>query len=150
MEFYLAFYKSKNPNAEWDDKLIDWYTGSIGFSHVEIVVVYKTGKKEMYTSSPRDGGVRAKEHIWDENVWEYERINITFSHLTDIFTLTNGCKYDWNGILGFILPFQDRTNKWFCSEWCSNVLKTAGDKRFLILEPSKLSPNKLYKIIKGE
>ena len=149
MKFYLAFYKANCKKAHWDDKIINWWTGSIGFSHVEIVIDYENGKMVMLSSSPRDGGVRMKEHRYDESIWEYVEVDLTLSHVMNIFKLTDGAKYDWMGILGFVIPFKDSTKDWFCSEWCSNVLKTYGNEKLLLLEPSKISPNKLYTLMKS-
>ena len=104
----------------------------------------------MYSSSLRDGGVRKKKHIYDFNKWKY--LNIGFveeNNILDFFKQTNGDKYDWLGILGFIIPFKDRTNEWFCSEWVANALKISECKKLWTKEPSKISPNELYKIIKG-
>ena len=136
----LAFYKAHQGN--WSDKLISWWTKG-PYSHVEIVI----GSGTMYSSSQYDGGVRIKQHKYDINKWEYIKVDLDINILDNIFNRTKGNKYDWLGILGFILPIQDRTNRWFCSEWCSNVLKCSGDKRFYLLEPSKISPNRLYKIV---
>jgi len=53
------------------------------------------------------------------------------------------------GMVGFILPLKDREKEWFCSEWVSNALKISGCKKLWTKEPNKISPNKLYKILKG-
>jgi hypothetical protein len=104
----------------------------------------------MYSASGIDGGVRKKLHKYNPNKWEYIDIDLNLNILNEIYNKTKDCKYDYKGILGFILPLQDRENKWFCSEWVSNVLKCSGDKRLYLKEPSKLSPNKLYKITKAK
>jgi hypothetical protein len=137
----LAFYKAHQGGL--DDKLISWWTKG-KFSHTEIV-----SNGYMYSSSGMDGGVRKKPHKYDTKKWEYVDIELDLGILNEIFEKTENQKYDFKGILGFIIPLQDRSNKWFCSEWCSNVIKCNGDKRFYTLEPSRISPNKLYKIIKG-
>ena len=142
----LAFYKSKAPGAHFEDKIIDWWTGKLGFSHVEIVVE-ENGQSYMYSSSGRDGGVRRKPHTFDHKTWEYVDVKINKETFYDFFRFTEHCKYDFAGIIGFVLPFQDRENKWFCSEWCSTVLKISGHKALYTKEPSKLSPNKFYQIV---
>lgn len=140
---YLAFYKAP---GDMSDKLIRWWTKS-KYSHVELVTDdYST----MYSSSGMDGGVRKKPHQYDTDIWTYVEVSVSEELVKDIFSETNGFKYDWFGILGFILPLQDRTNRWFCSEWCSNVLKCGGDKRMYLQEPSKLSPGKLYNLVKKD
>jgi hypothetical protein len=141
----LAFYKAHQ--GGWDDKLISWWTKG-PYSHVEIVVGPDVDNLTMYSSYASDGGVRRTLHKYDPTVWEYVDIDLDFNVLFQIYQRTNGMKYDYLGMLGFILPFKDRENKWFCSEWVSNVLKCNGDKRFYTLEPSRISPNKLYKIVR--
>jgi len=137
----VAFYKANQPKANWKDKLIAKYTKG-PYSHCEIII-----DGYMYSSSPRDGGVRKKKHIVDTNVWEYVFVDIESKNTLQFFGLTKGCKYDWLGILGFVIPLKDRTNEWFCSEWCSTTLRISDYKKLWKLEPSKISPNKLYDII---
>ena len=136
----LAFYKAK---GNYKDKLIRiWTNGQ--YSHVEIII-----DGYMYSSSPRDGGVRKKKHTYNTDKWEY--INIKFikkNNIIEFFKMTKKDKYDWFGILGFIIPIKDRTHDWFCSEWVSNALKISECKKLWTKEPSKISPNKLYNILK--
>jgi hypothetical protein len=103
----------------------------------------------MYSSSGMDGGVRLKPHKYNSSLWEYVNIDIDFNVLLKIYQSTIGAKYDYLGILGFILPLQDKKNRWFCGEWCSNVVKCSGNKKMYLYNPSKLSPNDFYNIIKG-
>jgi hypothetical protein len=142
----LAFYKAHQGN--FIDRVISWWTNG-PYSHVEIVVGPDINNLSMYSSSGIDNGVRLKQHKYNPTLWEYVDINLDFNVLLQIYNRTKGNKYDYSGILGFILPFRDRQDSWFCSEWVSNVLKCSGDKRFYTLNPSRISPNKLYKIIKG-
>lgn len=137
----LAFYKAK---GDWQDKVIRiWTKGP--YSHVELIM-----DGYMYSSSPADGKVRKKPHVVDDSMWEYVNIpNLEVKHILEFFDLTKNEKYDYMGILGFIIPLKDRTNDWFCSEWCSNALKISGYEKMYKLEPSKLSPNGLYNLIKG-
>jgi len=139
----LAFYKgnSKN-NGKLYSKLIRWWTKG-PYSHVEIIL-----DGYMYSSSPRDGGVRRKKFKGKNDHWDFIEINnLKEKNILEFYNQTKENKYDFFGILGFILPFKDRTNEWFCSEWCSNALKISGYKKLWKLEPSKISPNKLYKIV---
>jgi len=138
----VAFYKVNQSKITWIDKLIAWWTKG-NYSHVELII-----DGYMYSSSPVDNGVRKKKHIVNINKWEYININANTDNILEFFNQTKNNKYDWLGILGFILPFKDRTNKWFCSEWVSNALKISGYKNLWKLEPDKISPNKLYEILK--
>ena len=144
MSCKIAFYKGLSaPGKDWTDWLIcKWTHGK--YSHVELVI-----DDLMYSSSPKDGRVRAKKHIVDIRSWDYINIdNIDEDNVIEFFNITKGQKYDWIGILGFVIPIKDRTNEWFCSEWVSNALKISGCKKLWKQEPSKISPNKLYIILK--
>ena len=153
MRVLVACYKTSksNPGVKWDDKLINWWTGKKGYSHVELFV---PDTMKRYTSSGRIGGVVKKDikSLQSTNVWDYIEVDLPCLGLSEIeqfYRKTKNDKYDWLGILGFILPIQDRTNKWFCSEWVATVLKNTRCHKLAIYEPSKLSPNKLYEILKG-
>jgi hypothetical protein len=139
----VAFRKAKNEN--WGKKLIAlWTKGK--YSHVELII----GDKQ-YSSHISDGGVRCKKHIYNEDLWDYVEVpNIRVKDILQFYSITKGDKYDLLGIAGFVIPFKDRTNEWFCSEWVSNALKISGYKKLWNQEPSKISPNKLYKILKDK
>ncbi len=141
MKMKLAFYKAK---GNWKDKLIRFWTKG-PYSHVEIV----SEDGYMYSSSPRDNGVRKKKHTYDPKKWDYVEVEINPKILEEFYEETKGEHYDLAGILGFVIPVKDRTNRWFCSEWCSNVLKISGHKAMWKQEPSKISPNRLYKLLKN-
>ena len=139
----IAFYKGLSaPGRDWTDWLIcRWTRGK--YSHVELII-----EGYMYSTSPRDGKVRRKKHIEDNETWDYIEVkDIEVKHIIKFYNMTADEKYDWLGILGFVIPLKDRTNKWFCSEWVSNSLKIAGYEKLWKLEPSKISPNKLYKLL---
>jgi len=142
---YIAFYKAYGPHSKWHHKLVDWKTGKKGYAHAEIIL-----GDTMYSSSGIDGGVRKKPHKFDENSWTYVSIDIDKEKLELFLEKTKNDKYDWFAILGFIIPIKDRTHKWMCSEWCSNFIKIQGDDRMMILEPSTVSPNKFYEIMKQD
>jgi hypothetical protein len=143
-KIYVAFYKKDAPHADWTDKLIAWWTKG-EFSHVELVI-----DNYMYSTSPRDGKVRCKFHKFDEKTWYYKDLEITedaYKRFIEFFNLTEGLKYDWWGIFGFILPFADREDRYFCSEWVTKALIILGITKVFLLEPSKTSPNKLERTL---
>ena len=144
MSCKVAFYKGLTASyRNFTDWLIcKWTRGP--YSHVELII-----DGFMYSTNPRDGKVRVKEHTFDEKTWDYIEIeNVDVEKIKEFFKMTKSEKYDWLGILGFVIPFKDRTERWFCSEWVSNALKIAGCKKLWKQEPSKISPNKLYEILK--
>jgi len=134
----LIFYKNRKTLL---DRLIMWKTGG-KYSHCEI----KVGGN-MFSSSGLDGGVR-KKPFKNPNSWDIIEVEIDVDKFKKYFEKTKGSKYDYIGILGFILPLQDRTYSWFCSEWCSNFLKISGYEKLWLEEPSKIHPSKLYEILK--
>ena len=137
MEIKVAFYKGK---GSWYSKLIRWWTKG-KYSHTEIII------DGYQYSSVECIGVRKKKHTPSDE-WDYVTLyDLNVNNILSFFDITNACKYDKIGILGFIIPFKDRTNEWFCSEWCSNALKISGYKPMWNKEPSKISPNKLYRIL---
>jgi len=145
----VAFYKSDCKYVNIGDTIVNKFTGGLGFSHVELVLNVD-GKYYQYSSTFVDGGVRRKEHIYDTSVWKYK--NFTISHqeyelILDFYNAIMGNKYDILGLLGFIIPVIDRVDKWFCSESCSRALQIIGFKQLMLLESSRISPNKLYSIL---
>ena len=139
----VAFYKGLSaPRRDWTDWLIcKWTKGQ--YSHTELII-----NGFMYSSSPRDGRVRAKPHKIDNKTWDYIEVEASKENILTFFKMTKDDKYDWFGILGFIIPIKDRTHNWFCSEWVSNALKISGCKKLWTKESSKISPNKLYSLLK--
>ena len=60
---------------------------------------------------------------------------------------TKHCKYDWAAIFGFISPFQDREDRYICSEWCIEYSKIAQQKVFYNISSYKTSPNRAFEIL---
>ena len=127
----VAFYKAE---GNWQDKLIRlWTRGK--YSHCEIV-----DGNVWYSSSPRDGGVRAKYmDDWDENSWDFIEVEADHDRLIEVYAKYEYAKYDWLGIIltQFIPLGIENEKKVFCSEFCAIVLDLYGAKW--------LSPNALYK-----
>lgn len=130
---YIAFNKS---NKTVLDKLIKFFTKS-EYVHCELVTVKRVDKFYGYSAYPGEG-VRAKWISYDPNEWEF--IKIPTVDVKTFMEKTEGKKYDYLGVLGFVFGNNENPNRWFCSEWCATVLG--------IENPSKLSPGDLYKKIK--
>lgn len=119
----LAFYKGP-PADKWhllSHKLTCWFTGSL-YSHVELVI-----DGMAYSSSARDGGVRAKQLDLTTGRWDVIDIEmvdpLAESDALEWFIERLGEKYDWAGVLRFVLPFvPQRSNQWFCSEAVATAL----------------------------
>ena len=156
---YLAFYKVTNRHAHLDDKLIAWWTSEKkilgkfngdwreGFSHCELVI-----DNIMYSSSPRDGCVRSYPHTFNTDVWHYDKIGVNDKEkemLKRLFDQHEGKKYDYLGVAGFVIPFIGHSeDRWFCSEICTEALRTINHPATRRLVPNKTSPVKLATAIR--
>ena len=118
----VAFYKGE---GNWFDKLIRWWTRS-PYSHSELVI-----DDIWYSSSPRDGHVRATRIYAVPNHWDFIHIDCSEQAkrtITDAIDSQLGKPYDIIGILlSQVIPLGvDDPNSWFCSEICACALQKAG------------------------
>lgn len=100
------------------DRLIKLRTQS-DTSHVEIVI---DGFK--YSSYPGIG-VRKDIFIETPGMWRlYEIPEVPKEQVLNFFEKTQGCAYDWLGvIIGQLFYVKvDNPKKYFCSEWCAAAL----------------------------
>lgn len=145
-EFYLACYKGKKQGKDLKTllfKSLDWLvrkaTGG-EYAHCEIVVKRIDGQFDCYSSSLRDGGVRCKTMYLPSDKWDLipigqDDLSLIY-RLNTHFAATKGQKYDYWGAIG--VPFHCNSGslkKWFCSEWCAEVLGLEN--------PAQYSPNSL-------
>jgi hypothetical protein len=142
----LAFYKANS--GRLFDRLIGLWTRG-DYSHVELVFP-ETG--ECYSSSPRDGGCRFKQIDLQNGKWELISIPATAQQVLDVWSWCveqQGKAYDWPGIWGFVCsPFvRQKPQRYFCSEVCVAALQEMG--LFKGIEPYRVSPNRLYKLMMG-
>lgn len=117
MTVRLALYKAP---GKLSDRLTRTWTRS-PYSHCELVL--PDGR--FVSSSPRDGGVRAKVIEPDPAVWDFLPLPwIQPAHVEQLLEQEAGAGYDWLGILGSqILPTGIQSgSRWFCSEFCASVL----------------------------
>lgn len=130
----LAFYKGK---GNWWDKLIKWWTGS-KYSHCELIF----GDSAWFSADAWQNKVRYTSFDANPYNWDYVEFVTT---VKDEMILRAWCdskvgkKYDWWGILGFILPLRiESPNRYFCSEICVAALQQIG--KFERVDSSKVSP----------
>ncbi|MDP8173691.1 enoyl-CoA hydratase [Pasteurella skyensis] len=146
---YIALYKGK---GNWVDKIVRLFTRG-RYSHCELVVKKTefTGGShyendtvyECYSSSPRDNGVRRKNINIDNKNWDLVKLdNVTEQQIISYYQQTKGAKYDLWGAIGVCLGIQDEREKYFCSEWCFNVI-FGSDQGW------RFSPNQLAVIIRN-
>ncbi|UWZ92565.1 enoyl-CoA hydratase [[Pasteurella] aerogenes] len=152
-KIYLALYKGNAKN--WRERLEDWLIRKVTrgqYSHCEIVIEKTefTGASHYdietsytaYSSSPRDGGVRCKQINVNNGNWDLIPLpSVTESQVRSYFERTKGRKYDWCGVLGLVFGLKQNRKKFFCSEWCFNVI-------FNSEQGWRFSPNDLAIMIK--
>ena len=145
MEIMFAYYKAfEAPGRNWTDWVIaKWTNGP--YSHMEIVI-----GDYMYSSSPRDGHVRKKPHKFDKNTWDYIKVQVDQRDIDNFhyfFDKVQGRKYDWLGIMGFVLPVHDSEKKFFCSEFCTKAGIVMNVKELFDKNPPRVSPNRHAEIM---
>lgn len=128
MTVSIAFYKGKDDLL---DRLVQWWTKS-PYSHCELVI-----DGVAYSSSPRDGGMRTKVIDFNPNHWDIIPISADKDACKKWFNDRLGAKYDWLGLLGFIIPMRlESPYRWFCSEAIASALG--------LPHPWKITPDTLY------
>ncbi|XXQ68951.1 hypothetical protein ACKLNO_03590 [Neisseriaceae bacterium B1] len=148
---YLALYKGKKSGKGAKvqlARLMDWLIRKITrgqYSHCEIAIRLnpndktQTAQYRCYSASLRDGGVRAKTMPLPADKWDLIHLDNNAALRQAVeqihYVRTQGQGYDYLGALGIVLPFHQRANKWFCSEWCAASLGLA--------QPERYSPNSL-------
>ena len=105
----------KGPATGWFNVLwhhaVCWWTGDI-HSHCEMVI-----KGVCYSSSNRDGGVRAKVIDLTTGRWDFYLVDGDEDEALAWFKLHMGQGYDWLGPCRFVLPLLPHfLRRWFCSE----------------------------------
>lgn len=147
---YVAFYKHKRPLNSWKnicfrlfDEIIRLTTYG-KYSHCEVVMpnFEKDGDLlfECYSASNRDGGVRLKLMPLPKERWDLIKVNVNTDLIRLFFKQTKGLKYDMLGAIGVVLPIDEDSHRYFCSEWCAGAIGLAN--------PHKYSPNSLYRKLK--
>lgn len=122
MSVQLALYKARGTlfNA-----LIRWWTGS-QYSHCELVV-----RGTCYSSSVRDGGVRAKGMALPSDKWDVIELHwADDTAVTDWFIAHERDRYGWLDLLtGQLLGMQRDHRGVFCSESCAKALGLRNSTR---------------------
>lgn len=148
---YLALYKGSGGSLY--DHFTDWLIRKVTkgkYSHCEIAVQKSEIKDhyhrevwyECYSSSPRDSGVRQTVINLDDGKWDLiELSNVHEQQIKAYFAGTKGKPYDWRGVFGIVLGIKQKRDKYFCSEWCFNLIKNSN-------EGWRFSPNQLAEIFK--
>ena len=116
----FAFYKYDRTKWNFEtivDRLICFATRG-KYSHVEAMLEQNPdGSWQCASSTPRDGGVRIKNIFLKPEHWEIIDVDCDTQGVRYWFESHKGCKYDFLGILGFVIRQENgESNKYFCSE----------------------------------
>jgi len=150
MEINIAFYRG---NGGIVNKIVRWWTKS-EYSHAELVM--PDGLTWIGISPFKTSKLQSVFKLdYDPKEWEFISIEITEQQLeviNEFFRATEGCQYDWVGmILSQLLPYNiKRKNKWYCSEWIAYALRISCviDWRTIkIYDRCDLSPAMLYRLL---
>ena len=145
----LASYNGTGKWATWTDKLI--LIRSKPYTHSELV--FSDGLS--FSSSGRKGkdgkpeGVRFKtiDYTKHRERWHLDPLMISMETERKIRLHAEvingmGLKYDFRGIVGFVLTGHQNAKDWFCSELCYALLAT---EFFLSRMNFKMHPTELQK-----
>ena len=149
---YVVFYGNRWGGAS--DRLIRWWAAPWKyklngdwrdmFSHVEIV--FSDG--QMFSASQYENRTRFKRHSFTGRAWFRAKITVTHAQerlMRNEAIRLNNKKYDYPGVIGFVLPFiESNKDKYFCSEVVRDLLVIGGVKSVNSkVKSSKFSPTGL-------
>lgn len=151
----VAFFKAKY--GGFFSKAIKWKTKS-PYSHVEIIFpdmkIHDTKNNRLlslcFSSYEKEGGVRFKFiHLTPEK-WDILTFQVSDEQYEALMALGSSladAKYDWAGIMGFVLPWRkDRPDRFFCSEVVLYVMQEVLGI-FKYVDAGKTSPGKLHEYL---
>lgn len=145
---FIAFYRGRSSRSALS-RVKDWIVRAVtrsDWSHCEIAVgpLCYDAKTEFtcYSSSFRDGGVRAKKMPLPSDKWTLIEIDAPLRDVSDFYSRHAGKKYDVAGVLGFLLFLRENREKMFCSEFCAEFLRLNDAWRY--------SPGQLYALVSSE
>ena len=150
---YLALYHGRRDGSGWRvwcARATDWLTRVLTrgqYSHCEIAVrLHETAGEqeyECYSASIRDKGVRRKVMPMPSAKWDLISLpDNVGGRLKTLWSQTQGQGYDLTGAFGVVFKFRENPQRWFCSEWCAEVLGLPDSWRF--------SPNDLAAILRRQ
>lgn len=122
MSVQLALYKAR---GNWLNRLICWWTGS-QYSHCELVV-----RGTCYSSTIRDGGVRAKVMALPSDKWDV--VDLPWADddaVTDWFIRHERDRYGYIDLITSQMLGMRRDHRGvFCSEACAKALGLRNSTR---------------------
>lgn len=140
---YLACYHGRADKLSYRifDGITRFFTRG-KYSHCEIAIALPDGRYQCYSSSYRDGGVRTKTMHLDDKKWDLLPLDgLAFADVEDYYRQTKGADYDLLGALGCVAGLRQHADRYFCSEWCFNVIFGSN-------QGFRFSPNQLAEIVR--
>ena len=150
----VIFYGNRHGNL--GDKVIRWWTSSWenklngkwkdSYSHVELLFDDTT----MFSASQYENLTRFAMYN-KSDAWTEMTLNISKARETLVYShcrRLEGSEYDYLGVLGFVFGNRDSRDEWFCSEVVVDALQRIGCLKGV--KASKVSPNALYSLLKGD
>lgn len=146
----MAFFKGE---GDWFNRVVRRWTKS-PYSHAELVLPDEVTWISISPFLTSKVSQRSKP-VYDKTKWDFVSLEVTDEQLETImefFSQTEGCGYDWIGmLLSQFLPFYiKRKRRWYCSEWIAYALRIAcviDWKTIKIYDRCDLSPQVLYNIV---
>jgi len=131
------------------DKIVRWVTKSI-YSHTELIFFPDKYSEVSFSADAWENKVRFAKFQYNPVNWDFVDIEITVDQYSDMYKAAlslEGHKYDYLGVLGFVIPFiKASKNRDFCSEADLWVLQNGG--LFMGVNPSKVCPGLLMQFAK--
>lgn len=162
MSLTLAFYlgtRRENAAARLLDRLICWWPRSRGrFSHVELVLGRMplapdqdlADYARVAGASSMEGKIREGWVNLATRRWVLLQLpGFDVDHAQAWFAQHDGARYDWLGLLGFVLPWRTQDGgRWYCSEAIAAALHQAASASDpatpLPWPPRQISPSALH------
>ena len=141
----IAFYKAQNGN--WDDKLIDRFSGGLGYSHCEVVVNSTTMIGAHYLAK----GVAKFRYndIYSDPMWDIYEIDMDNAQTISYAEFMVGrLGYDTTGVVLYFIGLHmgdDKTDVW-CSEFCARAINKGFNPKGVdkLIDNVLTMPNEFY------
>jgi len=130
-KMHIAFYKAKY--GDFSDKLIDWGSGKLGYSHCEFVINPTTMIGAHYTGN----GVAKFYYndVYNSKLWDVYELDLPKTKAKQFMHDMVGTEYDSIGVaLHFVgLHYSDKEKVW-CSEVCAMAINRTKEIEIPTLE----------------
>ena len=142
-QIYLASYKGNEGGFQGlVSKGIRFITRG-KYSHSEVCIGNPFLSKVLcVTSAGSEGGVKARNLAYRQDQWDLVLLEkVTEQDVTKWYQQNAGAKYDFIGVIRFMIPFvaNEHKTKWFCSEAVAAIMG--------MVEPWRYDPSTLHAVV---